>query len=420
MSCQLPRHPSTGELRRFHLFDKVDDDHLLLLSKYLRLEKGQRKQVLVKRGDSKVFSLFLFEGELLLVDENGDKHRVQAEQGQPFGPVAADIPRCFDVICIGPVLYLVVDHDMLDQLQDIQPRERVHGHLAPSEGAIEKRIKDLLVRMRDDLEHDRLPLPSLPEVAIKIGKAIDEENCDAQRLAAIVQNDPAITAKLMRAANMVWYSPRKGSLDCAQSIMRLGFGITHKLVLTFALQQVFRDLPDPVARHARQTWDHSARIAAICFVLARQTRLFDPQEALLAGLLHDIGVIPILHYVAVSGDLAANPRLFAQVVKKLGPEVGVHLLRVWGFPQAFQQCALEAEHWDRDTLADADYCDLLICAQLYETSMMEPQEDGPDIELVEAPAYRRLSKRHGEELDIQTILQEARDEMEQFQALLAA
>ena len=56
-----------------------------------------------------------------------------------------------------------------------------------------------------------------------------------------------------------------------------------------------------------ELWDHSTEVAAISCVLAKRTRTFDPGEAQLAGLLHDIGVVPVLHLAATQPQLSEDP-----------------------------------------------------------------------------------------------------------------
>ena len=71
------------------------------------------------------------------------------------------------------------------------------------------------------------------------------------------------------------------------------FAITAGL---FLLPNLFSDDP-ALKKRMRQLWKHSTRVAALCFVLAKQTRAFPPDQALLAGLIHDIGEIAVITYL---------------------------------------------------------------------------------------------------------------------------
>ncbi|MGD8589184.1 MAG: HDOD domain-containing protein, partial [Chromatiales bacterium] len=148
----------------------------------------------------------------------------------------------------------------------------------------------------NDLDHGRLILPSLPDIAIRVGREMNEENTNARKLAYIIQTDPVITAKLIRTANSPLYAGVSPVDSCTGAVIRLGASTTHNLVLTFALRELFVTQSPILKTYMQQLWKHSVKVSAICYVLAKVVGGFNPERALLAGLLHDIGVVAILNY----------------------------------------------------------------------------------------------------------------------------
>ncbi len=416
MNKYRPRHPNVQELRHFRLFDAIADERLELLAKSLTLSHGRQRKQLLAIGDRSDFSLLLFEGELLLIDAGGQTRHLRADRHVALGPIADQIPRLYDVICLGDVLYLEVDNQELRAQLHAQEGEINNPGTDISTGDLHLQGQGMVQRIRDDLRNGCLKLPSLPDVALRIGRAMDDESTDAQRIAGIIQNDPAMTAKLIWVANTACYSSRASTTTCAQAVMRLGFKTTYQLVLSFALKEVFHSLDSALRKRAQELWRHSVQVAALCFVLARRTGRFEPQEALLCGLLHGIGAIPIFHYVGRFPALAGDAKALSRLERQLCGEIGAQVLREWHFPESLVRCALEADSWSRETKAGADYCDLLIVAQIY--AAMDGSEVDHRPALQELPAYQRLDIGDVDALGIPEVLRDAGEELAQAEAML--
>ena len=147
----------------------------------------------------------------------------------------------------------------------------------------------LTIGLRRDLENDCLELPSLPDVAVAVTKALGDKASDASDIADIIQTDPAITAKLVKAANSAMYGHCRPVTTCTATVIRLGSALTHKLVMSLSVRELFTSSSPILLNRMRELWRHSTEIAAICYVLARYDTRFSPDQALLVGLLHDIG-----------------------------------------------------------------------------------------------------------------------------------
>ena len=90
----------------------------------------------------------------------------------------------------------------------------------------------------DDLAKDRLALPSLPEVAVGVCRALEDETLDAEQLAEVIQADVLITAKLFKAACNARHGDPTSVSSCRAAVARLGARTTRKLVLSFTLHEL--------------------------------------------------------------------------------------------------------------------------------------------------------------------------------------
>ena len=93
--------------------------------------------------------------------------------------------------------------------------------------------------------------------------------------------------------------------------------------------------------------------------------IFDPEEAMLAGLLHDIGMVAVLSYAEKFPDIAADTNQIEVALNALHGQVGAMIMRKWGFSEAFVIASLEGDTWHRDPNMPVDYCDLVVVAQLH-------------------------------------------------------
>ena len=165
-----------------------------------------------------------------------------------------------------------------------------------------------------------------------------------------------------------------------------------------------------------ELWTHSSYVAAISAVLAHKTPGFDPDKAMLAGLIHDIGIVPILAYADKQPDILANPKDLAETVRKLRIEIGVQILRKWDFHEDFENVITHSENWFRDESTVPDYADIVMVSQLHSYIGKIDPKKMPKLD--ELPAYKKLvSGRLDADVSI-NILDQAKDEINDIQKLL--
>lgn len=172
-------------------------------------------------------------------------------------------------------------------------------------------------------------LPQLPEVALRLQKAIKDPNVDLATITRIVEQDPSVAARLLAVAN----SPAMGSQRVVKrlgdAIARLGIERTRQLVLALAMHQVFVDPKHPAHAILEDTWERSVRVAAISGMLAEQSEAADPQSALLAGLLHRVGALPVLGELMAEG-VELEPGQIEGMLFRLEGLVGELVAAQWG------------------------------------------------------------------------------------------
>lgn len=391
----------------------LDRDALNMLSRTLSVEHAPPNHQLIELGSVDHWTLYLMEGKLSLTASDGDTHTIEAHTEAARLPISQLKPRIYSVRTLSPVQYLRIGDGVIENL--LKQDHRIIAEAPESDGT-DLNKSGLFFDICEDLNTDRLPLPNLPEVAIKIRKTVESDQSNATRIAKIVQSNPAIAAKLIKVANSPLYRRNSRFNTCAQAIVRIGTEATLQLVLSLTLYELFNTKSRELRQRMSELWKHSTHVAAISFVLARMTPGFDPEHALLAGLLHDIGLVPIITYAENYPQVTKDPARLNQVIEDLRGQVGSLILRKWDFSEDLVVTAAESQDWFRDPAPEPDYCDLVLIAQLHSYVGTARMQSLPRID--ELPAFGKLALgKLNPDLSLK-VLDEAQDRIAAARQLL--
>ncbi len=267
------------------------------------------------------------------------------------------------------------------------------------------------------MQSEKLALPTIPDVAQKIRKTINNNNATSNSISRVVQTDPSMTARLIKIANSPLYRGRRKIESCPEALTRLGLKTAQDIVTAFAMKAVFAAKSPVIKRQMVELWAHSSYVAAISAVFAHKTPGFDPDRAMLAGLIHDIGIVPILTHADKHPQIISNPKDLAETIKKLRSDIGVQIIRKWDLPRDFEDVVIHAENWHRNAKPEPDYTDIVMIAQLHSYIGKVDIKKMPKMD--QLPAYKKLLAGT---LDMDasiSILDQAKEEIEQIQQMLS-
>ena len=245
----------------------------------------------------------------------------------------------------------------------------------------------LLQRILGDAKNGRLRLPSLPDLAHKVRTAVNDPRRSAGDIARVVQFDPALAARLIQIANSPLYRGTKKFDNCHSAITRMGMAAARNLVVSFTMRNLFQARTPVLRERLQQTWQHSCRVAAISSVLARLTPGLDPDRALLAGLVHDIGILPLLQYIETMQMQLESGRL-DNMIGRLRGALGTFVLKTWQFEQDIANIPAQTEDWARASGEAIDYGDIVQVAHVH-SQFGHGGYSGPP--LTELKAFQKLS-----------------------------
>ncbi len=186
----------------------------------------------------------------------------------------------------------------------------------------------------------QIALPSIPMVAARVLQIVNDPNATAGQLEEVLRGDSSLVSRILRMANSAFYQRMERARSIRDAIAILGF----KTITNLALASSTRSLYSPFGLHENMLWEHSIGTAITSALLAREFKVLKPDEALLAGLLHDIGKI-ILNlakpeaYGEVAECVYNQGRTYFDSERALLEfthcDVGASLVKKWNFPIEF-------------------------------------------------------------------------------------
>ena len=273
----------------------------------------------------------------------------------------------------------------------------------------------LLSKFLDDINNNRINLPTLPEVALKVRDVVQNPDSSAAKIAVTIGADPVLTAKLLQAANSPLYRASSPIENLQSAITRLGQTVVRNIVTSIVMKQLYQKGGNPkVDKHLKQLWLHSTKVAAISHVLARKFTKLKPDQAMLAGLIHDIGAIPIYTEAPNIPELA-DEEVLQQVVSKLHNLIGTTILDEWNFPQELIDVVSNHEDLQYDSGEGIDFIDIVTVANIL--SYIGTQHPLTKKEWTEVPAFKKLGLTPEESI---STMEEAQEEVSLIQSMFTS
>lgn len=252
-----------------------------------------------------------------------------------------------------------------------------------------RKMDAFIAELREDIRTQALHLPTLPDTAVQALFIINDPSSSIQDLAGIVARDTAIATRLVHYANSPLYRGEAPCNSIKAAITRLGMDKARAAIMALAMKDVFTSAHESIADRMEGLWSHSIEVAALSMILASRQPHLDPETALLAGLIHDIGVIPILNKAAETDFLTTDDAMLDRVISGLHNNLGKAILKVWSFDPEFIEVAGEHDNLARSPGdAPVDYTDIVTAANV--ESYAGTRHRLASVDRLTIPAYRRL------------------------------
>lgn len=187
-------------------------------------------------------------------------------------------------------------------------------------------------------------IATLPEVTLRIIDLVEDPSSTAQDLNKLITNDPALCSRILKVVNSAFYGlpGQIGSIN--RAIVLLGLNAVKNIAIATSLAKLFRGGELCPNFSARDLWVHSTAVATAAKLLADAASIGLSDEAFLAGLLHDVGIM-----VEMQAGRHKLIEVFERLPQAKTPFIGVEdevlganhqdfgraLCERWKFPKSF-------------------------------------------------------------------------------------
>jgi len=365
----MPPALKPGQLRAYTPFASFTPESLIVAAgqvETLELTAGER---ILGLGADDPNDYYLVNGELLLTDPDGGQRTVTMGDPDAARAIAPLRPSVYEVTAAGYARCFAIPRFVVEIL----------AQTLPDEGATVEDLTNEVTQTREffaDFERDlaarRVALPACPDLAKTIRKAVESHKHSAKDVARIVGVDPAIAAKILKIANSPIFRGNRPIELLADAVVRIGMHTVAELVICFTLRDVIRTDDPKLKLHFRRNLEEAVNVAALCETIAARTEHPDRDAAMVAGLLHNVGLLPILAYATQHPAYVHNFELIKKAARGFTGEVGRQLAVDWALSERYQRAIAHGR--------DLGYA----------------PEDGSDLTaLVVAARYLFLGRRHG-------------------------
>jgi len=226
--------------------------------------------------------------------------------------------------------------------------------------------------LNDSIERGAIDLPLLPQIASQVLSMVYDPNAEASKLAALIHQDQALAAHVIRIANSPAYMPRNPVVSLQHAVAMLGMNLLSEIAFTTSLKSGALQV-DGFEREIKSLWRHSLASGAYAKEVAR-TRRFNVESAYLCGLLHAIGKPVVLRtVVALSKEhkLGLEPGVVDGLLSGYHTRVGTLIAEKWALPKQVAESIAFYEHYGQSTVAPQE-CMTTCLADRLATHLLDP------------------------------------------------
>ena len=217
----------------------------------------------------------------------------------------------------------------------------------------EAQTRALAAQIERELEEGHLNFPTSMEISLRIKQLADDPNSSVEDIVAAVRAEPVLSAKVIRMANAMLLNPYGTHITSINNaVKRIGLAALRCLAFAVSAEQLIQDHRSPYLRKlANDLWRHSADTASWAYAFAQHLRTVNPDTAMLAGMMVDIGQFLLLARVADYPALENRIDRFSEFMAVWKTPISRSVLEVFELPED----VIVALDNDNETLCDSSW-----------------------------------------------------------------
>jgi len=208
-----------------------------------------------------------------------------------------------------------------------------------------------------------LNFPTSLDASRRVLKAVENPDIGLATLAKIVVSEPLLSAKVIRLANSVAMNPTNQIIrDVRLAVVRVGMDPIKALAMVLIMNQLRQSQRHSGTRSlSNRLWERSVNVAALAYVIAKKMTTLNPDEAMFAGIVHDLGRFYLLSLAADYPELLENPTALAETINDLADRATRMVLGELNLPGSVVDAVLASKQYGK-TMPPATLGDVLFIA----------------------------------------------------------
>jgi HD-like signal output (HDOD) protein len=196
-----------------------------------------------------------------------------------------------------------------------------------------------------DLSSGKVVFPTYFNVTLKVRNLLKDPNLSIDQLAKGITLEPLLASRLLQYANSAALRGNAGEVtDLKFAILRIGVDAVRAISFSLAIEQLARSKHMvPFSALSQRLWEHSVTTAALAECIARRSRRVRPEEAMFAGLVHDIGAFYLLFRCAEHPILSQDHETLLSLVMDWHDSIGHALLAAMQQPDVILDAVQDHE-----------------------------------------------------------------------------
>ena len=255
----------------------------------------------------------------------------------------------------------------------------------------------ILQQLETKIKTNQLVLPSMPDVFLQIKKIVDDPSSNMGNISKVITRDSSLTARILKVANNALYRGNHEITNVQLAISRMGLKLIKTLVTSHSITQLLNQPKGVLKPFFTALLKHSTEVSAHAHAIAANYTRLNPDDALLAGLVHNIGYLPMASCIESFPEVETEPRLLIEVMGKVHTKVGEMVLNSWCFPKEIIEASINYIHQFRKGTPAIDLTDIVIIASLNVYRGTDHPCTLPDWS--QFPAFQKIGIKTREDLD---------------------
>ena len=202
----------------------------------------------------------------------------------------------------------------------------------PEHEYLERISNDIIER----LTAKQLKLPASPEIVLRVNALLNDDTKGLSDIATAMESHQTLAARILQVVNSPALRPAKPITSLHTALSILGIALVKNLAISIAIREMFKSKNFELKALLEATWFHSVEVGYLSsvYVSYLDDRRYDPNTALVIGILHSIGSLPIIDYFEQEKIPVDK---FKAVEAELANDISTSLVKEWGLPISFQE-----------------------------------------------------------------------------------